>query len=422
VKIIYILILCCFQNVGYSQVPQSLNYQAVARRQDGSILANQAVGIRFSLLEGNTTGSVIYEETHQSTTNNFGLFTLAIGTGRTLSGSFSSINWGTGSKFLKVEIALQGGMNYQLQGVTQLLSVPYALYAEKSGSGQPGPSGPTGPMGAQGPVGPAGVQGTAGATGANGAKGDVGPQGTTGPQGAKGIDGKTILNGATNPDASIGVDGDFFINTTASQIFGPKTSGAWGAGINLAGLQGLPGLKSLIDLENFASSVACPLGGVIVKSGVDQNNNNVLDASEVDNTKQVCFTQGAILDKVVIIPFPDEINDYFSTTPESVKIIDKFNKSDYPGVDSIVFACHPRLVGGGTVTLQLRNLSDNTVIANSAITSSFSRPTLTPPLAETGNLFGSFPTHTISVGLTISFSNITSSGTPGRCFLYLYRK
>jgi hypothetical protein len=123
------ILLVAFSN---AQVPQALNYQAVARTSQGQIIPAQSIGVRFSILDGSVTGSAVYQETQTTTTNNFGLFTLAIGNGSIVSGTFSLINWETGDKFLKVEIAPQGGTDYQLQGTTQLLSVPYALYSEKT--------------------------------------------------------------------------------------------------------------------------------------------------------------------------------------------------------------------------------------------------------------------------------------------------
>lgn len=113
-------------------VPQSLNYQAVARTASGLIIPAQSVTVRFTILDGSVNGTTVYQETHTTTTNNFGLFTLAIGAGSPTSGVFTTINWGGGDKFLRVEIAADGGTNYQLQGTTQLLSVPYALYAHRT--------------------------------------------------------------------------------------------------------------------------------------------------------------------------------------------------------------------------------------------------------------------------------------------------
>jgi len=125
-----ILFLCLFMN---AQAPQALNYQAVARTADGVIIPTQNIGVRFSILDGSITGAVLYSETHTVITNSYGLFTLAIGKGTPVTSTFASINWASGTdKFLKVEIAPAGGSNYQLQGTTQLLSVPYALYSEKT--------------------------------------------------------------------------------------------------------------------------------------------------------------------------------------------------------------------------------------------------------------------------------------------------
>ncbi len=126
--ILSILISIC----ATAQVPQVINYQAVARNSAGQIIPSQNVGVRFSVIDASANGTVIYSETHSTTTNRFGLFTLGIGTGAPTNGTFSTINWGTNDKFLKVEIAPEGGTNYTVQGVTQLFSVPYALYADKT--------------------------------------------------------------------------------------------------------------------------------------------------------------------------------------------------------------------------------------------------------------------------------------------------
>lgn len=131
-KYCFLILLACCSLLGRTQAPQALNYQAVARSSQGAIISGQTVNIRFSVLEGSVTGTAVYQELHTTVTNNFGLFTLAIGKGTAVSGNFSAINWGVSDKFLKVEISLQGAGTYQLQGTTQLLSVPYALFAEKT--------------------------------------------------------------------------------------------------------------------------------------------------------------------------------------------------------------------------------------------------------------------------------------------------
>ena len=134
-----------------AQVPQSLNYQAVARNSTGALIANHPVSLRLSILSGSSTGTVVYSETQSATTNQFGLFTLSIGTGTPVSGTFNTINWSTGQYWLKAELDATGGSSYVAMGTSQLLSVPFALYAANAGtSGITGATGPTGPAGTAG--------------------------------------------------------------------------------------------------------------------------------------------------------------------------------------------------------------------------------------------------------------------------------
>ena len=118
----------------WAQAPQAFNYQAVIRDADGNLLENQAVGIKISLLQGSSTGQEVYAETHATTTNPFGQVDLKIGTGTLLTGQFDTISWGAGPYYLQLAVDLTGGTNYAVMGTTQMLSVPYAIYAEE-GSG-----------------------------------------------------------------------------------------------------------------------------------------------------------------------------------------------------------------------------------------------------------------------------------------------
>ena len=88
--------------------------------------------MRVSLLKSSASGTVVYAETHRDTTTTNGLVTVEIGAGTVVSGSFASVNWGQGPYFIKTETDITGGTNYQLISTTQLLSVPYALYAQSS--------------------------------------------------------------------------------------------------------------------------------------------------------------------------------------------------------------------------------------------------------------------------------------------------
>ncbi len=113
----------------YAQIPQALTYQAVARNAAGSGLINTNISVRISIKDVTSTGPTLYSETHAVTTNQFGLFTVAIGTGLIQSGVFANIDWAVGSKFMKVEMDATGGSNYIDMGTSQLLSVPYAMVA-----------------------------------------------------------------------------------------------------------------------------------------------------------------------------------------------------------------------------------------------------------------------------------------------------
>jgi len=114
----------------WAQAPQSFNYQAVVRNNTGAVVANQAVSVRLTVHDGSSSGTTVYQETKSLTTNQFGLVTHAVGTGTQVgSGTFAGINWGSGSKWLQVEVDASGGSSYTDMGTSQLLSVPYALYA-----------------------------------------------------------------------------------------------------------------------------------------------------------------------------------------------------------------------------------------------------------------------------------------------------
>jgi hypothetical protein len=118
----------------FAQAPQSFRYQAVARDATGVILANKQVSFKISIVQGTVTGAIVFSETHSKSTNSFGLVDLEVGKGTAPSGTFSTINWGNDVFFLKVELDPAGGASYQLMGTSQLVSVPYALYAKSSGS------------------------------------------------------------------------------------------------------------------------------------------------------------------------------------------------------------------------------------------------------------------------------------------------
>jgi len=121
----------------YAQAPEGINYQAIARDNSGNPLASTPVNIQFDIRQNTPTGTIVYSETHSLTTNQFGLFTAVIGNGNT-SNNFSTIAWGAAPYYLEVTI------DGNVMTATQLLSVPYALYAKESANGPTGAQGPPG--------------------------------------------------------------------------------------------------------------------------------------------------------------------------------------------------------------------------------------------------------------------------------------
>ena len=243
--------------IGYSQT-NGITYQAVIINPSGeelpgvnntnAPLANKNICLKFSILNQNSQFE--YIETIQTTTDEFGMVNLIIGTGVRIGGSatsFSNIVWNTNPKRLKVDLSTTGLCSTYTEISNQpFTAVPFALFAASSGTSAvtAGPAGPQGPQGIQG------IQGVAGSTGATGPQGIQGAAGTNGTNGTNGLDGKSVLNGTSNPSPADGANGDFFINTTTNTIYGPKASGAWpSTGTNLVGPAGPAGINGINGLD-----------------------------------------------------------------------------------------------------------------------------------------------------------------------------
>lgn len=234
---IYLLFVFLFSSAIFAQT-QGITYQAVILNPAGqnipgynnqrAPLANKTICIRFNIYSGTT---LEYQETHLTTTDEFGMVNLVIGNGTPVGGTastFSGIVWSGAPKNLMVEVDVRANCTNFIEISNQLLTaVPYALFALNSGT--PGPQGPAGPTGAQGIQGVAGPQGPIGLTG---------PQGPAGANGNNGADGKNAL-----------------VNTTLEP-----------AGTN------------------------CATGGTKIEVGIDLNSNGILDANEINTsqTKYVC--------------------------------------------------------------------------------------------------------------------------------------
>lgn len=114
----------------YAQTPMGINYQSVIRDGKGNVLNNATVKLKISIISGSSIGPVEYSETHLPTTNNYGLISLVIGSGNILTGALSTIDWSIGNYYIKIEVDPTGGENYQVSGISQLMSVPYAMHAK----------------------------------------------------------------------------------------------------------------------------------------------------------------------------------------------------------------------------------------------------------------------------------------------------
>ncbi|OWY25560.1 hypothetical protein C7N43_20395 [Sphingobacteriales bacterium UPWRP_1] len=121
--------------ISYAQVPQLINYQAVARNAAGQPLANQAVSVRLSVRQSTAGGTIQYQETHNVTSGPQALINLQIGGGSPNLDSFADITWTDGQpKFLQTELDPDGpgAQPFVNMGTQQLVSVPYALYGEET--------------------------------------------------------------------------------------------------------------------------------------------------------------------------------------------------------------------------------------------------------------------------------------------------
>jgi hypothetical protein len=133
-KISLLMISCfCILIICNAQPHQAFKYQAIVRNAGGEIISNQTVGVQVSIRNNDAAGPVVYQETHSATTSEFGLINLIIGEGTPgYSYDFENVDWSDQFKFIEIEIDPAGGTNYISLGVSELLSVPYVLYSERS--------------------------------------------------------------------------------------------------------------------------------------------------------------------------------------------------------------------------------------------------------------------------------------------------
>jgi len=318
----------------FGQAPEGFKYQAVVRDAGNLILNNQTVGMRLTIQQGSIGGVTAYSETFSVTSNAYGLVNLEIGTGTTTD-DFTIIDWANGPFFIETAADITGGVTYVVMGTSQLMSVPYALYAKTSGNGAgpQGPAGiagtngtngavgPTGPIGLtgaagtnglagsqgiQGPIGATGPQGTIGLTGPagnDGAVGATGPQGpagnngATGPAGATGAQGPTGLTGATGATGSQGPAGNdgVGIAQTLSQVGGTITLSDGGGSVNIDDTDSTNELQNL-SVSASGDTLYLQNGGFVIIPGISAANAPVqlatLTTSAVSSLTNISATSG----------------------------------------------------------------------------------------------------------------------------------
>lgn len=206
-RIFFVLVLSICSFYSFSQVPQQINYQAVVRDASGTEVKNDTVNLIFKIHDGTGNGSVVYIDTVHTSTNQFGLASTQIGR----NGGLGAVVWGSGPKYLQVLIDITNSGFFVDMGATQLISVPYALFAANAPTGATGATGiqgVTGPTGF-GSIGPTGASGATGvgATGITGPTGATGLSGITGPTGMQGVTGMTGATGTTGSTGQTGVQG-----------------------------------------------------------------------------------------------------------------------------------------------------------------------------------------------------------------------
>jgi hypothetical protein len=255
-KIILIIVVLFLTISSFAQSPEKMSYQALIRNSADVVLSNKTVNMKISIVQSSLDGTIVYSETKTTDTNINGLVSIEIGSGLVVFGSFSLIDWSEDtSYFIKIETDIDDDSSYDISTTSQLLSVPYALYAKTSGSSTPGPqgtdgvkgdtgaTGTNGENGAEGATGVAGPQGIPGDAGADGVKGDTGVAGTNGENGAqgaigalgpqglqgdKGDKGTAGAQGAEGQAGAAGNDATNFWTESGSDIY--RTSGDVGVG------------------------------------------------------------------------------------------------------------------------------------------------------------------------------------------------
>ena len=238
--------------VSFAQTPEGINYQAVIRNTSGALVTNANMAIRIQIKQNSATGTVVYAERQSVISSQYGLVNFVIGQGTVLSGTFANINWSTGNYWVSLGVDFSNGTNYIDYGSQRLMSVPYAMYAKTAGA---------------------------------------------------------QLNqwryGSGVPAGTLGVFGDFYLNTTNGNVYYKSNATTWvltgsimgPAGATgaqgIQGVAGVNGLNALVKTTVEPAGINCATGGTKVETGIDANNNGILEAGEVNAAQTTYVCNGA---------------------------------------------------------------------------------------------------------------------------------
>jgi len=249
-------------------------------------------------------------------------------------------------------------------------------------------------------------------------KGDIGPQGLPGTKSLLDVHplaaGTACPNGGVIILSGIDINNDGKLDSTEVDQTQNVCNGANGAA----------GLKSILDIQPLPAGSACVNGGVIIRSGIDKNSDGKLDSTEVDQTQNVCNgangVSGGEQDKLIVLPLGGSVSA--SQTPSlGQDPIIKFNKSNFLGVDSIVFIAVPYVSDPSFQSVvDLYDATDSLGISGSEIVSN---QTLNiNGFLQTGNIYNEIPDKEITL---VTRTRSTREGAYAGCYyayLVLFRK
>ena len=221
-----------------AQVPQTINYQGILRNASGQAVSLKTINVQVSITSDKifSISNLLYSEKFTVITNEFGTYSISIGYGKPVTGTFSSIDWSTGKHWIFVEVDENLNGIYEFVGSMQFSSVPYALYANTAKI-------------------------------ADSVRNAVGIQGPKGATGANGINGATWFTGIVSPATTTGVWNDLYLNTTTGEYYKKTGANIWTLQANLTGPQGPQGLTGATGPQGPAGAAGA--SGTSGTSGIN---------------------------------------------------------------------------------------------------------------------------------------------------------